>query len=70
MFDIIRPHFFEKYNGTINSEQLRVFLRPELQKIEQNNIWLQQDGTTAHTVRQTQIFLVKMFPCALDIRIW
>jgi len=54
---IIGPYFFEE-NGittTVNSaryiDMMNNFLEPELQslRINNQNVWFQQDGATAHT---------------------
>lgn len=68
IFGIVGPYFFEENDETvtINSERyihmLETFLRPELRRLGQNQVWFQQDGATAHTARQTRIVLQNMFP--------
>ena len=68
---VIGPCFFEDKAGravTVNSasytEMLRTFLEPELQKlgVENQTLWFQQDGATAHTARAAMLVLDEMFP--------
>jgi hypothetical protein len=67
------PYSFEDEAGravTVNSarytEMLRTFLEPELQRlgIENQTLWFQQDGTTAHTARTAMRVLNEMFQLA------
>jgi hypothetical protein len=68
---LIGPYFFEDEAGraiTVNSarytEMLSTFLEPELQRlgVENQTLWFQQDGATAHTARTAMRFLNEMFP--------
>lgn len=66
---IIGPYFFEDERGittTINGERYRTmlqhFLAAEMQELEQEDMWYQQDGATAHTARETMAILSRMFP--------
>jgi len=70
-FGVIGPYFFEDEAGravTINSarytQMLRTFLEPDLQRldVETQNLWFQQDGTTAHSARTAVRVLKEMFP--------
>ena len=68
---VIDPNFFEDEadrSVTVNSarytEMLCTFLEPDLQRlgVENQTLWFQQDGATAHTVRTAMQVLNKMFP--------
>jgi hypothetical protein len=70
-FGVIGPYFFEDEEGravTVNSacytEMLHTFLEPELQRLgaENQTLWFQQDGATAHTARTAMRVLNEMFP--------
>ncbi|GFV61423.1 transposable element Tcb2 transposase [Trichonephila clavipes] len=57
---IIGPYFFkndEGHNVTVNGDRYRVmitnFFIPELNNHDVQELWLQQDGATCHTVRAT-----------------
>jgi len=74
---VIGPYFFEDEAGravTVNSahytEMLHTFLEPELQRlgVETQTLWLQQDGTTAHTVRTVMRALNEMIPARMISR--
>jgi hypothetical protein len=63
--------FFEDEAGrevTVNSthytEMFRTFLEPELQRlgVENQTLWFQQDGATAHTARTAMGVFNEMFP--------
>ena len=69
-FGIIGPYFFEE-NGvtvTVNSahyiEVITNFLQPELcwRRINCTNVWLQEDGSTAHTANKSMTIVQNMFP--------
>ena len=68
----IGPYFFEE-NGitTVNSAQyfdmINNFLEPELWKrrINNQNVWFQQDGATAHTATAAMAGVRDMFPYRL-----
>ena len=65
---VIGAYFFEENNRnvTINSDRyvnmLENFLAEELCRLQKNNVWLQQDGTTAYTARQTRDVLKRTLP--------
>ncbi|XP_039282917.1 uncharacterized protein LOC120351044 [Nilaparvata lugens] len=71
-FGVIGPYFFEDDNITITvtSERyvtmLQTFLQPKLEELAEEQdlgeIWFQQDGATAHTVRISMDLLREMFP--------
>lgn len=69
-FSVIGPYFFEENgkNVTINRNRycaiLRDFPQPKLGKlfIDLENVWIQQDGATAHTARQSMALEREMFP--------
>ena len=70
---IIGPYFFEE-NGitmTVNSaryiDMINNFLEPELrsQRINNQNVWFQQDGATTHTARAAMAVVRAMFPDCL-----
>ena len=58
--DVIGPYFFVGENDchvTVNGELYRAmledFLWPELDELDINDMWFQQDGATSHTARVT-----------------
>ena len=56
--EIIGPYFFEVDNGnavTVTGERYRAMLRNFLWPAIENRVrmWFQQDGTTAHTARES-----------------
>ncbi|GFQ79310.1 uncharacterized protein TNCT_573331 [Trichonephila clavata] len=62
---VIGPYFFENEDGTPKTNSgasyrttIETFLRP---MVKQNFVWFQQDGTTAHTARQTMNVLREIF---------
>ena len=66
---IYGPYFFENAAGasvTINGDRYRTmlqdFLFPLLPADNNNGIWFQQDGATAHTARETINLLREQFP--------
>lgn len=66
---VIGPYFFENAAGksvTVNAERYRnminEFLVPELDNIDLENIWFQQDGATCHTATETIDLLKTKFP--------
>jgi hypothetical protein len=69
-FGVIGPYFFEEdgHSVTVNSgryvHMLHNFLAPEINKrgINQQNMWFQQDGPTAHTARASMAVVREMFP--------
>ena len=68
-FGIWGPYFFEENNVpvTVNSdrycEMLETFLRPKLNMLhDMDNVWFQQDRTTANTSRRAMGILREMFP--------
>ena len=72
---VIRPYFFVDENDrhvTVNGESYRAmledFLWPELDEIDINDIWLQQDGATSHTARLTIDLLEGKFGERLILR--
>ena len=65
---IIGPYFFRDDDGrnvTVSGdryrEMLRNFLLPELQNINIEDMWFQQDGATCHTARETINLLKESF---------
>jgi len=67
---VIGPYFFEDEAGRtlrVNlaryTEMLRTFLERELERlcVGTQNVWFQQNGATAHTVRTAMQVLNKMF---------
>jgi len=53
-----------KLSGKCNVAMLRNFCEPELRRrgLDLSSVWLQQDGTTAHTARASMNVLREMFP--------
>ena len=51
---------------TVNGERYRrmitEFLLPQLEDLEEEDLWFQQDGATCHTARQTTQLLRDKFP--------
>jgi hypothetical protein len=69
---IIGPYFFEnveEHTGTVNAEQytvlLETFLCNELHPCQQDLLFFQQDGATAHTVQISTQVLRTVFPSRL-----
>jgi len=67
---VIGPYFFEDEAGRTQrvnlaryTEMLRTFLEPELERlcVGTPNVWFQQNGATAHTVRTAMQVLNEMF---------
>jgi hypothetical protein len=75
-FGVIGPSFFEDEAGravtvnSVNAEMLRTFLAPELQRlgVENQTLWFQQDGATAHTARTAMGVFNEMFPARVISR--
>ena len=76
-FGLTGPYFFEDEAGravAVNSARytamLSTFLEPELQRlgVENQTLWFQQDGTTAHTARTAMRILNEMFPACVISR--
>ena len=66
---IIGPYFFEDSDGnteTVNGNRYRQMLQKylfhEMEDMNTENIWFQQDGATAHTARETMDMLRTHFP--------
>lgn len=67
---MIGPYFFEEdgHAVTVNSgryvDMLHNFLTPEINRcgINQQTMWFQQDGATAHTARASMAVVREMFP--------
>ena len=66
---IIGPYFFEDSDGnteTVNGNRYRQMLQEylfhEMEDMNTENIWFQQDGATAHTARETMDMLRTHFP--------
>lgn len=66
---IIGPYFFEDVDGntvTLNGNRYRQMLQEyffhEVEDMNTENIWFQQDGATAHTARETMDMLRMNFP--------
>jgi hypothetical protein len=67
---VIGPYFFFEENGittTVNSaryiDTINNFMEPELRsrRINNQNVWFQQDGATAHTARAAMAVVRAMF---------
>ena len=72
---IIGPYCFEnalERTVNVNAEQYNVtpetFLRSELHPRQQDLLWLQQDGATAHTAQISKHVLRTMFPADSFLR--
>lgn len=66
---IIGPYFFENDTGnsvTVTGERYRAmivnFLWPQLNAIDVEDLWFQQDGATCHTANATMALLNEKFP--------
>ena len=66
---IIEPSFFENeagaavlLNGLCNQTMINKFLWPELEDMDVDDVYLQQDGATCHTSGKTIGLLRKKFP--------
>jgi hypothetical protein len=66
---VIGPYFFENEAGnavTVNGVRYRnmitEFLWPQLEGIDMEDMWFQEDGATCHTARETTELLQEMFP--------
>ena len=66
---IIGPYFFEDSDGnteTVNGnrykQMLQEYLFHEMEDMNTENIWFQQDGATAYTARETIDMLRTHFP--------
>lgn len=65
---VIGPYFFEKearYALTVNGVRCRnitEFLWPQLNGMDMEDMWFQQDGATSHTARETIALLQEKFP--------
>jgi len=66
---VIGPYFFENVAGnavTVNGVRYRnritEFLWPQLDGMDMEGTWFQQDGATCHTVRETMQLLREKFP--------
>lgn len=66
---VIGPYFFEDGDGnalTVNGHEYRSmithFLCPEVEAIDVDGLWFQQDGATCHTARETTQLLQQKFP--------
>jgi len=66
-FGVWGTYFFEKKGVTVTvtsdryCDMLQNFLRPKVDELEED-VWLQQDGATAHTSRRSLSILREMFP--------
>ncbi len=74
---VIGPYFIEDDRGnvlTVNGERYRSmiqdFLVPELQQLNQQHLWFQQNGATAHTSRKTIAILRWLFPNRIYLTLW
>lgn len=72
---VIGPYFFEDTTGnavTVTGERYRSmiqeFLVPEVEALDQQHMWFQQDGATAHTANVTMEILREIFPGRLISR--
>ena len=68
---MIGPYFFEDGAGnavTVNGERYRnmitEFLWPQLDGMDLEDMWFQQDGATCHTARETTDLLREKFPAS------
>ncbi|PNF30075.1 hypothetical protein B7P43_G04239 [Cryptotermes secundus] len=65
---VIGPYFFEEDNHavTVNSQQyvhmIKNFFEPALEEMHLGNVWLQQDGATAHKAQASMTVLRAKFP--------
>lgn len=66
---VIGPYFFENDNGvavTVNGERYRSmitnFFWPEIENMDLDNMWFQQDDATCHTAHATMDVLHEQFP--------
>ncbi|XP_075150474.1 uncharacterized protein LOC142224574 [Haematobia irritans] len=66
--DIIGPYFFQNEAGqtvTVNGvryrEMITNFLWPELDDMDVDDMWFQQDGATCHTSNETMALLRNKF---------
>ena len=66
--NVLGPYFFENYDGTtytITGEKYRSMIRnfmiPEMEKLEHNHVWFQQDGAMSHTAGETMALLKEYF---------
>ena len=67
---IVGPYFFEEGETAVSVtsaryvDMLNNFLRPELQRrgVNMREMWFQQDGATAHTVRVSMEVVRRVFP--------
>ena len=62
----VGPYFFDEgVTVSMTSDRycdmLENFLRPKVDELEED-VWFQQDGTTAHTSRSSLSILREMFP--------
>ena len=51
---------------------IQEFIIPEMEVVDKQHMWIQQDGATIHTAKQTMEILRKIFPGRLisDLAIW
>ncbi|EFN63948.1 hypothetical protein EAG_14216, partial [Camponotus floridanus] len=66
---VIGPYFFENDEGitvTVNSQRygrmITNFFWPEIEDMDLENMWFQQDGATSHTTRPILALLQEKFP--------
>ncbi|KAH1021587.1 hypothetical protein HUJ04_011081 [Dendroctonus ponderosae] len=65
---VIGPYFFENevgQAGTVNRicyrEMITAFLWPEIEDMDLDDMWLEQDGATCHTANETKALLLEKF---------
>ena len=73
--NVIGPYFFEDENGQTTTvtgdnyrQMIRDFLMPQMQELNLDNMWFQQDGATPHTAKETTRILKDLFPGQLISR--
>ena len=65
---IIGPYFYEEGEMTVTVtadryiDMLQNFLRPNLNDLNLDHVWFQQDGATAHTARRSMDVVRQIFP--------
>jgi hypothetical protein len=74
---VIGPYFFEKEAGnavTVNGVRYRdmitEFLWPQLDGMDMEDMWFQQDGTACHSARETTESLRDKFPGPCHLTQW
>ena len=61
-------YFFEEENKTVTVtsdryvEMLRNYVKPKLTELQNQDVWFQQDGASAHTAKKSMDVLRELFP--------